>query len=97
MESFEFHTDFNAIYRDCEDEEASSIREKVKNLMGSLHEFQGKEEMDYIRDLIKKSKILKKRNRKNSSRKNRKRKKLINVFQCPLIPIRDRVIFAGNL
>ena len=37
LESFEFHTDFNAIYRDCEDEKASSLREEVKNLMGSSY------------------------------------------------------------
>lgn len=90
LESFEFHTDFNAIYRDCEDEEASSIREKVKNLMGSLHEFQGKEEMDYIRDLIKKIKDFEKKKQKEQQQEEQEKKKTykrvsmsIDTYQRP--------------
>ncbi len=69
LESFEFHTDFNAIYRDCEDEKASSLREEVKNLMGSSYDLQNEEARHYIKKIITDIKNFEKEKREEQEKK----------------------------
>lgn len=68
LERVEFHTDFNEIYRDCEDEKASSLREKVKIMQGSLYEFHD-EAKKCIKKIITDIKEFEKKKREEQGKK----------------------------
>lgn len=84
LERFEFHTDFNAIYRECEDEEASSLREEVKKWMGSLYEFPDEDDEDNktmrdIKKLIVEIKKFEKKKREEQEKEKKKTYKRVSM------------------